>query len=899
MNTYSHHALRFAIFTLALSQLIGPVSGVSSRTALAQDTLKLPPLPVLAPTALSGDAGDGRVYLRWNLQLEDERVVGWKVRQLKPTETELTRDVISEPSFVVRPLANGTPCTFTVVGVLRDGRTTPPSNAVTVTPRATGEAKLVPLAPSKPGETAAIGQFQGITFGPQATKVVFPDGQELIYDQMRPVDWKARNGVHLIYPRPFGNGLDIGSFDDRGLPVVIGPDGVRHGVDSSMFTGITGSPAAIAPGGAPHGLPTGPRDRDPQAGSKHPWLTDPMTQPIAGPRSNDARTVWRPPVVDGDRVTFHYWLPLTAMGYHSWTYVLVWETWWPIERERHGAKYHGLARLVEVEMFSALKRGYQVMLNNGFGPGGSRQGVVSYSTGFREPGHEIVDFSGDKNRQVIFQSPKPPRQGYGYHPDHDCLQASPLIFYDWGTGCLTIAARSLYYHCANMSSSYIEQGADGVWPNLAWDLAAAGKRTAVDTVEYLYTADAAQPLPQRFLSARFEAYGDVSRRMGVQSELGAVAMDAPHSQMKPAGGPTEFARKYLEKVKGTGIDVVAMYHDTWQAVPITVDDAYRLDENHDCNPQLKRMCKMFREAGFHPGLWFRPEFTKTSLPAALSERIPTAEVYYGYDMAHYPEVVDLLQRRGIPLFRDNPTWSRLRRDGTYPYETSYQWVPMSMTGDWWNRIIWPSLDMTSRLGFDRVLVDGGFGGMQGVDYTPMHLGRANGAVALQPYWWRFWRTLHHVGIRAFGECTMGWKGGNVSAGGKTDELYPWMFHLGWYIGQDGAFQAPEPAHRLFQLYNSLRADAGNSAVRRYARKFYESHRAPDWIELRDLRQLGPVELTVKVGDSPVAGGETRSTRDATVKLQARPWTWSDVVWHYDDGTTTVYPAYERVDWSKQ
>ena len=138
------------------------------------------------------------------------------------------------------------------------------------------------------------------------------------------------------------------------------------------------------------------------------------------------------------------------MGYRSWTYVQVWESWCPIERDRHGTKYHGLARLVEVEMPGSLKDGYQVMLNDGFGPNaGSRKGVSSYSTGFRVPAAEIVDYSGDKNRQVTWQDGKPPRQGYGYHPDQDCLQSSPLIFYDWSgqprPGSLTITARSLYY----------------------------------------------------------------------------------------------------------------------------------------------------------------------------------------------------------------------------------------------------------------------------------------------------------------------------------------------------------------------------------------------------------------------------------------------------------------------
>jgi len=869
-----------------------------AETEAEEDKVSLPPLPVLGPTALTADAGEAKAYLRWNLQLEDDRVVGWKVMQTRPAKADLSKELLTEPAFVVRDLTNGTPYNFAVVGVLKDGQATPPSNTVTVTPRATGVAKLVPLKASqltgkdpKKGDTSSFGPFKEIAYGPQAVKVVFPDGQELTYDNYRPVDWKSHDGTHLLYPLTFGNGLDIGKFDERGLPTVISPEGVRHG--QPFF------PESVEAPLPPQGGPATHDSGDAQAGTKHAWLTEPMTQRLDAVRSNDARPEWFAPTIDGDRVTFHYWMPMTALGYRSWNYVLVWETWWPLERDRHGTKYHGLARLVEVEMLSAFKHGYQVMLNNGFGPNGTRKGVVSYSTGFREPGHEIVDFSGEKNCQVIFQSPKPPRRGYGYHPDHDCLQASPLIFYDWGKGSLTITARSLYYHCANNSSSYIEQGADGVWPNLAWDMALAGKRTAVDTVEYLYSGETDQPLPQRFINARFEVYGDVSRRMGVQSELGAVAMVAPHWQIKPAGGPEEFARKQIEQLKGKAVDVLAMYHDTWQAVPYTVDDAYRLDENHDCNPHLKAMCGLIKQAGYHPGLWFRPEFVKTSLPAALSERIPTARIYYGYANASYPDVTELLQRRGIPLFRENPKWARLRRDGSFPYETSYQWIPMSLAGDWWNRVIWPAMNMTAKLGYERVLVDGGFGGMQGVDYTPLHLGKATGAVAAQPYWWRFWRTLEFLGLRIFGECTVGWKGGNVAAGGPADEYCPWMFHMGWFIGCGKALQGPEQTHRLYQLYNSNREESGTPAVRRYARKFYESHRAPEWIELQDLRQLDPVEVAAKVGESPVAGAGTRSTEQESVKIKVRPWTWSDAVWHFEDGTSAVYPAYEKISWNTE
>lgn len=871
-----------------LVSVAGLATSILNGDPVPKNELPPPPLPVLSPTALTGDAGNQKAYLRWNLQLEDERVVGWRAQQLAPVKKQLNDTLLTEPVLVVDGLSNGVASTFTVVGVLKNGKETPPSNAVTVTPRDVGLAKVVALG----GQKIAVGAAPEVALGPNAVKVTFPDGQELVYDRLRPMDWKARDGEHLLEPRHFGNGLDIGKFDERGLPVVIPPQGMK--IPRPNQPEFNHAPTD----------PVNPEYRDVQFGTQHPWITDPLTQSLGGQRGNDARPNWLPPVVAGDRVTFHYWQPLEAMGYRSWTYVLVWETWWPIERERHGTKYHGLARLIEVEMPSALKDGYQVMLNNGFGPsGGSRQGVVSYSTGFREPAAEIVDFSGDKNRAVTWQNGKSPRQGSGYHPDQDCLQSSPLIFYDWSgrpkPGSLTIAARSLYYHCANQSSSYVEQGADGVWPNLAWDLALTGKRTAVDTVEYLFAPDVSQPLPQRFVNARFETYADVSRRMGLQDELGAVAMDTPHSQIEREGGPEKFADVYIKRLENTGTDVCAMYHDIWHAVPITVDDAYRFDENHDCNPALKTMCAKLKAAGLHPGFWFRPEFTKTSLPSALSERIPTAEIYYGYDMAKYPNVVALLHERGIPLFRENTHWIRKHRDGTDPFRTPYEWVPMSLATEWFDRIIWPSQWMSAKLGFERVLVDGGFGGLPGVDYAPMLAGKAAGAVACQPYWWRMWRCMEHVGIRMYGECTVGWKGGNVHAGGPSDQHYQWMFHLGWYIGLAGALQSPEQTHRTFQLYNSTRNDAGTAAVRRFALKFYAQHRAPDWIEFQNLRQTDPVDVTLKAGPAPVAGNDTRPAGETPAPVRVRPWTWTDVVWHYDDGTQVVYPAFDKVNWNKE
>ena len=863
-----------------------------------------PPLPILGPTALTADAGNARAYLRWNLQMEDPRVVAWHVLLVAPERKTLNAQPLTQPEFVARGLANGTACTFAVVGLLKDGTLTPQSNLVTVTPRDTGTAKVSGLDGNA---KISVGAAKDVPLGRWAVKITFPDGQELVYDRLRPVDWKTRGGEHLLYPVHFGNGLDVGRFDPRGLPRIIPPGGLQRSA-LDMRGDVSSADAAAftyhdPQGGAWSAAGGAFTYHDLQFGYRHPHLTDPLTFSLDQKLHGDARVQWFEPQVDGDRVTVHWWQPMAMAGYTSWQWVQVWETWWPLERDRHGTKYHGLARLLEVQAPDAWKAGFQVMLNNGFGPGGSREGLVSYNTGFRKPGHEVVDFSGDKNKQVFFQHLKLPRAGSGYHSNMDSLQSSPLLFYDWGAGSLTIAARSLYYHCTNNSTSYIEQGADGVWPNLAWDLGAAPQRTAVDTVEYLFAPDTSQPLPQRYVNARFEALGDVSRRMGVQDDLAAACDAGSLGQVKNDGGPVAHAGKRAPVYAAAGADAVHTFHDFWHAVPETVDDAYRLDEAHDCNPAIGGFCDVFHKAGFRVGFWFRPEVAKTSLLSALSHTMPTAEMYYGFQNCAYPNAVALLKERGMPVVRDHPDWIRCQIDGGPPVGTAYQWIPMSMAGEWWDRIMWPTLVMSRRLGFDWVLMDGGFGGLQGVDYAPMRLGRAASAVPCQPYWWRMFRSMKALGIRNFGECTLGWKGGTVSLFGPGDEHYLWMYQAGAIWSGNDVLTDPVRAHKLFQLYNGTGGDQlpkpAITPVCRYAAKFFRSHRSPDWVELKDLRAGDPVTVTVDVAESPVAGGATRVSADAKYTFTVRPWTWTDAVWHYDDGSQAVYPAYEKIDWAKE
>jgi len=720
-----------------------------------------------------------------------------------------------------------------------------------------------------------------------SVQVTFPDGQVLVYDRFRPVHWQARDGEHLIYPEHFGNGLDIGQFDKRGLAEVIPPGGLTANtidIDGRRFRCEQ------------------PLTREYcQQGSRHPHITDPATLPLDR-RWQDQAPRWMSAAADGDRVTMHYWLPMIMMGYNAWHRVLVWETWWPIERDLHGTTYHGLARMVEVQMPSAWKTGYQVMLNNGFGPGGgSREGVVSYSTGFRNPGREIVDFSGATNKHVSFQAARPPRRGSMYHPNQNSLQASPLTFYEWdrpdARGSMLIAARSLYYHCANASSTYAEQGVDGVWPNLAWDLAQSGVRTCVDTVEYLYASKPEQPLPQRFVNARFWAYSNVSRRMKVQDRIAVVSDHWPSGGVKDGGGPQAYAKNYIGQVGSLGVDTVDVPHDLWIFVPIAADDHWRANPAYRDNAEITAMCRMFREAGYKVGYWLRAELLTTSIGSALSETIPSMPGdFFGLVLCTYPSSLEKLNEHGIPEFRENPDWARRQLDGSWPINTPYQWVPMSLASGWHDRIMWPALKTTAEMGFSCVMIDGGFGGMEGVDYSPMLAGRADTAVPMQPFWWRFWRTMEHVGIRPFGECTMGWRGGNVFVGGAGDEHYPWMLQMGWYREKPAT---PRFLHQLHQLYNGTEFRTGDELlpVRRFAVEFNRKHpNPPDWIELVDLRQEDDIEITVTRREAP-ASLVDMSKDEPEVKVKVRPWTWGDAVWHYDDGASAIYPAYDKVTWA--
>jgi len=159
--------------------------------------------------------------------------------------------------------------------------------------------------------------------------------------------------------------------------------------------------------------------------------------------------------------------------------------------------------------------------------------------------------------------------------------------------------------------------------------------------------------------------------------------------------------------------------------------------------------------------------------------------------------------------------------------------------------------------------------------------------------------MEHVGIRASGECTTGWCGGNVAVGGPGDEHYASMFQMGWYREKPAT---PRFLHQLHQLYNGTEFRTGDELlpVRRFAVDFYRKHPIPpDWIELVDLRQEDEIEITVSRHEAPATSLVGRSEDEPEVKLKVRPWTWTDVIWHHEDGTSVVYPGYDGIDWEQE
>ena len=278
------------------------------------------PPAVRSPSALIADAADGQAFLEWNPGLE-ENLAGYRVyrRPAQGNGFELvTPKPIAGTTFADTGLRNGLACRYRVTSVLRDGKESEPSNEVVVEPRAAG-APTVTVGPADiqvPGSEAI--------HLPRALTILFENGHRLVFDMdlARVRDWIAPDGTHLLYPKPYGNAIDLAELDEFGLPKPL--------------------PATAE-------------------------------RPAAGPalnldyrlRKGQMAAIWVGHIISANRLTVEYRIPLAGPGvpqgttHDVWIWATVRETWTPVTRDLGGTKYGGLARRIELEVPSYYQDGFR------------------------------------------------------------------------------------------------------------------------------------------------------------------------------------------------------------------------------------------------------------------------------------------------------------------------------------------------------------------------------------------------------------------------------------------------------------------------------------------------------------------------------------------------------------
>jgi hypothetical protein len=861
---------RRSLWLLLISGLIlyGDMKTIpySLSSTVAQNPSLIPPV---LPPVLFADRGDQKAYLCWNPCPEAAfgKVRGYRVFQKRGKDWVAIATVgPNRTEWTATGLDNGKTYTFAVAALLHDGAETERSCSVEVKP-----TTLKPPTLQTEPVSLSFGPYrESISHG---VVVHWADGQSIVFDEdiARWRDWQVADGQHLLYPIPYGNGIDMVKMDAQGFPTM------------------------------------------PQKTKDHPWLGDAYTVDYTSPTRELGDRTFRGLVsyhIDGERVTFESWLPIEDTGWTRWTAIRVWQTFWPVQKKIGGTLYVGLARKIEVFVPSYFKWGYQICLNDGFGPEGVRKNVSLYYAHFHSAG--IVDFSPswDITQPMLAGTP---RRGGGYHADLGCLQAVPMGFLDWGNGNLIFAVRQLY-HCAHIQfASYPEEGHDGVWPNLAFDCGEAGRRFVVDTVYYLYSSPKISrdfpPVPQRYTDAQLHFLWRNAETFGFKPAFltASVYTGTLDGQRLAKVGLLPFARELAKAWHRNSIDAFAFWHDFWLSQPYSVSSKYLRDPNYGANREIATLCKQLKEDGIQPVFWMRGELLTMSLPLALSDRFwggdPRAEEYQ-----QFPCGAPYLEQLGAKRVREHAMeWIRRNKDGEWPKDTPYGWVPMSMASGWFDDQLYPTLRMGRLLGFEGILVDGGFGGLEGVDYTPLIEGKTKEALPCQPYWWRFYRTAAWLGYRLWGECTTSWLGGFVAGAGIQHDMPDlWWLSVGNSYDRPSFVDEPAFEHRAFELAEM----SPGGTLDRIGEDFLvalSEHRLPNWKDLPTpfrrelatamgfLRKYGPPKRIVFVNLRP---GEIKKcttpsnwfTGSHNTSFTYRGWQWDGVEWVTQDGRHIAYPS---------
>jgi hypothetical protein len=754
----------------------------------------LPKAPVLPPSGLDADGGDGKVYLEWNPNTEPE-VTGYNVYRWEEggkEKTRMTAQPVAGTAYVDTSVRAGAAYHYAVTAMHKGGETGPSSPAVVRVAEAAA-TKVEHGAPNLPATPVR----PEVKFG-NVIRMQFANGHTVVFDieQMRWCDWQSPDQQHLLYPRPYGNPLDLCSYNNFGFS-------------------------------------------EPQAATKTSPAIPPRISLNYSPQiENRVPARWIGQSVDRQRVTVSYRIPLWGPGmpsdakHDSWIWATVRQTWFPIERKINGTAYSGLARRIELELPSFYNQGgYSLALNEAFGVDGSCDGSTTYRAhSWAEPRAEVLSWKrgtpASENGKI--------RETGNFHPTEPCLQTHPFVFIDHPKATLLLTGRRQFYcttyHCTN----YADQGQDGIWPNFLVDLSAKTGPLAVETFEYLYSPDRSLETPQRYLDARFY----FARRLAALYDLPPHLPTSAYSSTlywnkdKPLE-EAEFQVKACAEKQGT--DLFVFFHPLWLSASYAMDEAYLTNPNLPENQTIQTITRMFGAKGIKVGYWLRPEFVKSPRANILSDAFFTP--YYGYNNQAIPPLVSLLEKRGLPMIRSNPQWMRKGRDGTYPAVANYSWTPMSMSSGWLDRLVWNTYKMSADLGCRTVFYDGGFGGMSGVDYT------SGQAVPVQPYWWRLFRLMKTAGLDICGECGVGWGGGfHFGPVGKELEEMPWWF-------ANGVINPPDPLgkrtgavlRKLHQVYgaSSLAQSASLPEHRQEAvffASFVKKHGPPDRVVLKNLRR---------------------------------------------------------------
>ncbi len=822
-------------------------------------------IPVVRPpSALIADPGDGKVYLEWNPNLEEE-LSGYRVfRNAGEGYLQVTTRPILESSFIDSGLANGATYRYVVTSVNNAGEESPPSNEVVVNPA------LIPAPEIKEGEMILQVPGHRPVLLEHALTVTFPNGHRIVFDalRMRLRDWVSDSGRHLVYPDVYGNPIDITELNNWGY----------H----------TPQPATRAYPAVP------------------PLITLDYSDFTIQHHYHRGMADWKGYSVQDGRVTFHYTLPLRTGMVERHTRLKVWETWYPAEKNIGGTVYKGLYRKIELQMPGWFKDGYSVCLNEAFGINGTCQEAITYDLQWDNPYLDEIHWSRTAN--IIGHKGLPPiRQTVEYRPSLYALQVHPFLFINFPQGTYLLAARRYFHSITYQLSNYAAYDKDGIWPNYMVDCSVSGQRFSLETFEYLFTDENELKPPQLYMDAAMHYRRNLAALYNLNPyltcfnygwafldnwsrEFQDMAVDyetimkvnegyrrtTPPAYQTPFDLPDtleelrRFAAIKAEEASRLKMDLVGGAHGLWFTSPYAVDPQLLHDENHPINQAIRDYVNEFRKLGIGVAYWMRPDFIKTGTANVLSEGF--IERYEIYVMMKFPPIKESLEKQGLPLLRSHPEWLKHGRDGALPnFQVEYceNWTPVSFASRYYDEVLIPTLQMMKKLGFTTIFQDGLFSVMTGVDYID---GQAKPNM---PYLWRWLQDAARLGLDFSGECLLGWGNNTVPTPAEIDAANPWALIHSCFRGDlEARWVGPRLRHIAHSIYAcaymGMDSQPEQADVAKFCQEFVRQHGHPDRVYLENLRW---------------------DFLDASGRSAVKGWIWDKVYWEYGDGRRVCYPSY--------